>query len=61
MHGDKDGAAGWLIDLDYEVIAFGEPRPDSDVRLNLVHPVYVGNNFNGARWVWVRMALSALI
>jgi hypothetical protein len=61
MHGDENGAAVWLIDLDYEVIAPGEPRPDSDERLNLVHPVYVGDNFNGACWVWVPVAFSALI
>jgi hypothetical protein len=61
MYGDQDGPPGWLIDLNYEVIASGEPRPDSDERLLRVHPVYVGDNFNGACWVWVRVALSALI
>jgi hypothetical protein len=61
MHRDQQRAAGWLIDLYYEIIAFGEPGPDSDERLKLVYPVYVGDNFNGACWVWVRVALSALI
>ena len=61
MHGNEDRAAGWLVDLDYEVIALSEPGPDSDVRFNLVDPVWVGKNFDGACWVRVRVTLSTLI
>jgi hypothetical protein len=61
MHCNEDRAAGWLVDLDDEVIALSETGPDSDVRFNLVHPVWVGNNLNGACWVRVRVTLSALI
>ena len=61
MHGNEDRAAGWLVDLDDEVIALGEPGPDSYVWFNLVHPVGVGKNFNGACWVRVRVIPSALI
>jgi hypothetical protein len=61
MHGDEKGAAGWLIDFDNEIFAFSEPGPDRDERFNLVHSVFIGDNFDEACWVWGRIARSALI